>query len=238
MPSHLTKQLQFLPTWKFNSGSGDSAIGGTLASLPSGIASQYDDTQLGDRIVLGAADALALSDTAGVGTLYGGIYMYVGTPSGSTVTPTINRLAFLYPTDYSIATSAWPGLDSLHVVTPDELQAGSGFPGIVAGVFINTLTKGNWWWIQIAGKTTCLYGANSGLQFAGTPTYAVNQGVYAGGYGNTAGAGLVTPIVGGTFPTTYAILDRIRKSYIGIAETGASASAVVTVDMEWRLPRL
>jgi hypothetical protein len=148
-------------------------------------------------------------------------------------------LAFWYPTDFSVASSAYPGLDSLYVVTPDELNSSAGFPGIVAGVFINTLTKGNSWWIQIAGKATMLYGANSGLQFAGTPTYAANQGVYAGGYGNGSSLeGLVTPIVGTTFPTTNAELDQMANSYLGIAESNPGASAAVIVDMVLRLARL
>ena len=239
MPSNFTKQPQFLPRKYFNSGSGDSLVGGGLTSVPSNVyASQESSTKLGDRIVLGSADALSLSDVSGVGTLYGGIYMYVGTPSGSTATPTLRHLAFWYPTDFSVAASAYPGLDSLYVVTPDELSAGPGFPGIVAGVFINTLTKGNYWWIQIAGKTTLLYGTASVTQFAGTPTYAANQGVYAGGYGYTGGyVGLVTPIVGTTFPTTNAELDQMANSYIGICETAGSASNTVIVDMIPRLAR-
>jgi hypothetical protein len=242
MPSNLTKQLQFLPAKKFNSGTGDSTVGGLITGLPSNVAASQDNqTLLGDRIVFGAADALAMSDTS-IGTLYGGIYQYVQTYSGSTGTPTLHRLAFIYPTDMSVAGSAYPGLDALMVVTPDELSATLAFPGITLGVFINTLTKGNAWWVQIAGKTTCLYCANNASQFyvaTNVATFAANQGVYAAGAGNNSSLeGLVTPIVGMTFPTTMAVLDQMLNSYIGIAEDNNGASSTVIVDMIPRLYRL
>ena len=72
----LTKQADQL-TAKYLIDVNDSVSGGIIVSVPAGApAVNYSATQPGDRIVLDDATAKALSDT-GVGTLYGGVYMYV-----------------------------------------------------------------------------------------------------------------------------------------------------------------
>ncbi len=156
MPSNWTKQLQQLNQVRYmNSGSGDSVVGGLITGVPSGVAANQGIQDVpGDRIILGMADALALSNTT-IGTLYGGMYQYVRTKSTSTATPTLARAVFWDNTvNYN-----------LYQVTPDEVT------GFWAGFNINTLTKGYNWWIQVAGLITMRFLAT----ITGTPT--VGRGV-------------------------------------------------------------
>ena len=112
----------------------DSGAGGNNTSSSAGLA----PGQVGDEIVLNAAQALALSDTT-VGTLYEGTYKYVQfyvSQSGTTV-----KGGPVY----------WQDPDNF-VVTAD---VPTGFLGF-AGVAISVPTKGNFAWIQIEGKANCL----------------------------------------------------------------------------------
>src|SRR5262245_6699656 len=112
MPSNWTKQPQQINQQRyFNSGSGDSIVGGAITSVPSAVgATQGVQDVPGDRLVFGQADAVAMSNTT-VGTLYGGLYQYVRTKSTSTATPTLSRLVFWDNTvNYN-----------LYQVTPDEV---------------------------------------------------------------------------------------------------------------------
>src|SRR5882724_318408 len=89
----LTKQADQL-TARFLNDVNDATSGGAVVSAPSGVtAVQASATQPGDRIVLDDATALALSDTA-VGTLFGGVYMYVGTLTPETAAPARGKFAF------------------------------------------------------------------------------------------------------------------------------------------------
>lgn len=240
MPSNFTKQPQFLDFKFLNSAVGDPVQGGQLTAIPSPLAIpgyiQGMQTIAGDRMVLGALDAFALSNTA-IGTLYGGIYMYVNSLAAGGFTA-IGRLAFWDPSAFSIATSAPNSFDNLYRVTAAEAQAGAGITPPIAGVFINTLTAGNLWWIQIAGKATMSFGTAANSQFVGTSTYLKYGGVYAGGYGTTTGSGFVTQIEGTTFATTSQILDTTISQHVGIAEVLPSASTLNIVDMDPRLYRL
>src|SRR5262245_28112020 len=172
MPSNWTKQPQQLNQVRYlNSGTGDSVVGGSLGTVPSTVqASQFVQDIPGDRIILGHADALALSNTTSVGTLYGGLYQYVRTKSNSTATATRGRLVFWELTvNYN-----------LYQVTPDEVQ------GLIAGAVItSTITKGYNWWIQVAGFAS--------LQFkttiTGTPT--IDRGVFASMAGTGSDVGTV-----------------------------------------------
>lgn len=208
MPSNWTKQPQFLTQKFFNDGSGDATVGGALTGVPSAIgASQGDQTLPGDRIILGSADALALSDTA-VGTLYGGLYMYVRTPSGSTKTPTRAHIAFW---DTSVA-------DSQYQVTPDE--TGTDGANLIAGVFINTLTKGNSWWILIAGKVVGQFRATL------TGTAANGCGVYAAAEGNG-----VFDVLAGSANQNATQIDNMMMRFMGVAENLPSNNNASLVDV-------
>src|ERR1700758_821268 len=95
----LTKQADQL-TARFLNDVNDAVAGGAIVSLPSGVTGPaVSATQPGDRIVLDDATALALSDTA-IGTLFGGIYMYVQTLSSSTAAPARGTGAFIRAADF------------------------------------------------------------------------------------------------------------------------------------------
>ncbi len=201
MPSNWTKQTQILNHQRyFNGGSGDSVVGGALTGVPSGIgANQGNQDVPGDRLIFGQADALAMSKTS-VGTLYGGLYQYVRTKSNSTATPTIGRLVFWDNTvNYN-----------LYQVTPDEVV------GMIAGVAINTLTKGYSWWIQIAGIANIHYRTS----ISGTET--VGRGVFALMGGAGADVGTADQLVGAstavtTGGSTNVGIDSLIANYLGVA---------------------
>lgn len=154
----LTKQAVSL-TAKFLNDVNDFAVGGQLVSVPSGVpVPPSSQTIAGDRIVLDDATALALSDTA-VGTLFGGIYMYVGTLSTATASPARGALAF-WP-----AANLGSGATPQYQVTSDA-QPVAATPGYWAGIFISAITKGNFGWIQIGGLAGVLF--DSALTAAAT----------------------------------------------------------------------
>jgi hypothetical protein len=141
----LTKQADFL-TAKYLNDVNDSVAGGALVSVPAGAPSPaQSQTQIGDRIVLDEATASALSDTT-VGTLYGGVYMYVGTIAAASITqaPARGLLAFWRSNELP------GGATDSYLVTPDA-QSSTSIPSYIAGIFISALTKGNYGWIQVAG---------------------------------------------------------------------------------------
>ena len=142
-----TKQADYL-TAKFLNDVNDSAAGGALTSAPSGLTlPATTQTQVGDRIILDDATAFALSDTT-VGTLYGGIYMYVSVLSGTAATSVRGCVAFFlaagitHPNAYTVSMDPQPTTTN---------------PTYVLGVFINGITKTNFGWIQIAGIASVLF---------------------------------------------------------------------------------
>jgi hypothetical protein len=154
----LTKQADQL-TARFLNDVNDSSVGGAIVSLPSGVVGpRASATQPGDRIVLDDPTALALSDTT-IGTLYGGIYMYVGTVSaGTNNAPAIGRIAYFRSTDVGGASAAYQ-------VTCDA-QPSTAVPSFIAGIFINAITApsvstagttGNYGWIQVAGLASVYF---------------------------------------------------------------------------------
>jgi len=141
----LTKQATLLTAAYLNDVN-DSASGGAVVSVPSGAPSPaVSQTIPGDRIVLDDATALALSDTT-VGTLYGGVYQYVGTFLTSTASPVLGAVAFFRAADIGVT----------YQVTPDA-QPTAAIPTYIAGIFINAITKGNWGWIQVSGAAGVLF---------------------------------------------------------------------------------
>ena len=140
-----TKQAWFL-TARYLNDVNDATAQGAINAVPSGVtATQAEQTLPGDRICIDDATALALSDTA-VGTLYGGLYMYVATTSTATASPAVGTIAF-----FTLAS-----IGSSYTVTSDA-QPLTTVPTYVAGIFINAATKGNYCWIQIAGIASVLF---------------------------------------------------------------------------------
>jgi len=195
-----TAQLNLSNGLYLNDGAGDSVIGGLMTGVPSGIAANQGIQSIpGDRLIISEADAAALSDTVSVGTLYGGLYQYVRTKLLSTATPTINRAVFW---DTGVAASQFQ-------VTPDE--SGSQGVGLFAGVCINTLTKGNSWWIQVAGCVTVLFRgtALTGIAADGCAVFL-------------AGAGAGVDVLNGAGNPTFTQSANMCRDYVGVAQ-GAPA---------------
>lgn len=146
---NLVKQNDFLNARLINDVN-DASSGGVIVTLPSGAPSpQVSQTIPGDRVVLDDATALLLSDTA-VGTLYGGVYMYVGTLSTSTASPARGQVAFWRSNELP------NGATAAYTCTADA-QPSTSVPTYIAGIFINAITKGNFGWIQVAGTSSALF---------------------------------------------------------------------------------
>ncbi len=141
---YLTKQADFL-TAKFLNDVNDAASGGVIVSVPTGAPTvAVSQTQPGDRIVLDDATALALSDTT-VGTLLGGIYMYVQYKT-TTRAAVVGGIAFWKQTDVGTAYIAY-----------GDAQPTTTNPTFIAGIFINVLTANNFGWIQVGGIANVLF---------------------------------------------------------------------------------
>jgi hypothetical protein len=142
----LTKQAVLL-TAKYLNDVNDAVAGGAPVSVPSGApVVQYSQTIPGDRIVLDDATALALSDTV-VGTLYGGVYQYVGnTSDGASVR---GKVAFFQAADVG-------GSASVYRVNTVAKPA-TNVPSYIAGIFINAITASYFGWIQVAGAASVLF---------------------------------------------------------------------------------
>jgi len=156
----LTKQDVFLSN-KYLNDINDSTSGGVTVSLPSGAPTPtVSQTIPGDRIVLDDVTALALSDTS-TGTLYGGVYMYVGSLSTATNAIARGQIAFWDPTTL-------PGSGAQGYTVTSDAKPTAAVPTFIAGIFIGAPTKGNYCWIQVAGMASVLFnqtltGANIGL---------------------------------------------------------------------------
>lgn len=165
MTGWFTKPAQRINA-KLNNYLGDAVVGGFITAAPSGAttANAGQSTLPGDRMILDAVDALALSDTTNVGTLYDGLYIYVRTNSTGGA-PTRGKIAFW---DTSVT-------EYFHQVTASE--AGTQGVALRAGVFVSTMTAGYNWWIQAAGLTSVLFTTPfTGLAADGCPVYVAADG--------------------------------------------------------------
>ncbi|MGH7184483.1 MAG: hypothetical protein ACREJN_21265 [Nitrospiraceae bacterium] len=216
MPSNWAKQTQQISASGggfLNGGAGDTVIGGILTSVPAGVnASQGIQDIPGDRIIFGMADALALSKVS-VGTLYGGMYQYITTYASATGAASVHRGCF------------WRqlSLDNSYTVTPDE--SGAAGVSLHAGVYINTLTAGNSWWIQTAGKVSVLFrGTLSGTGGAGVAAYFA-------GAGAGVDLGLFDAFGGVATAVTFGNISNFQNRYAGVCEGAATGGAVSIISM-------
>ncbi len=231
MPSNIIKYPWYLST-KFlnsNNSAGDPVVGGNFTTVPANIGGSQGQQDLpGDRIILGAADALALSDNT-VGNLYGGIFQYVGTRNNSSSAPTRGHAGF-----WDLAASSNAQTASLsYQVNSDE--PANITTRMFAGVFINSPTKGNFWWLQTAGKVNAQFrttltaagniGAAAYLSGAANNNNAVDVGSFDVLQASNIGAG---PIAAANFVAT--VEDLIQK-YAGVCEVAASNNNISLIDM-------
>jgi len=166
---------------------------------------QTQSGQLGVNLVLSTDDARKLSSPS-VGTLFGGTYKLIRLAAGAATASARGMLAFW---DTSVG-------DNLYQVTNNETSNGGVV--LIAGVFLNTITQGNYGWIQVAGKASCKCRA--------TVTAATRYIIWAG-----AGAGADNALVdglatGATFATAQ------LNNFIGIGEAVAANGATIAVDLE------
>jgi len=201
MPSNWFKSVpQLYAAQYLNSGTGDTVLGGTLSGVPSNVAAGAGDANRpGDRLILGAEDATALSDTT-IGTLYQGMYQYVLAKSGSTGTATRGRAVWW---DTAVA-------DLNYQVTPDE--TGSQATALFAGVVItSTIAKGSYWWVQQTGRVFVRYKA----AMTGTP--ADGQAIYHSVAGAGADLGTFDNFGGDATAITYTLFGTFLQKYVGVA---------------------
>lgn len=149
--------------------------------------------QLGAFMELTEAAANAMSSAPATLKFHSGIYQYVKFLLTSTDTVAAGQI---------VLWSA-PGT---YVVTPDA--SGTGVLGYWAGVALAAITKGNYGWIQVAGRANVLF--KTGLT-AATP--AIGDVVIVDQSAGTSGIFADDPTQA-TFATTYTLF----KSILGVAE--------------------
>ena len=205
----LTKQADQL-TAKFLNDVNDSVSGGAIVSVPVGAPSVIASaTQPGDRIVLDDATALAVSDTT-IGTLLGGVYMYVKTTS---VTRPAARgcVAFFKTADLGTAANAGYNVYS----DPDPSAA---VPTHVAGIYINVISSGNYGWICVAGAVAGQFD-NAALTASADGTEVTVK--ISSGNATTTGY----PLDAGVVPTATSV-----AAHVGVA-CGLPSSTVISTVM-------
>ncbi len=182
-------------------------------SVSSGTGQIKFDT-LGGRIILGPDEVLY--DTS-IGTLYGGIYQYIGQRLTDATAGAIGLLCFWDPTVTE---------DLYQVSTLETIggTAGGLTANYFAGCFLNTLTLGNYGFIQIAGKATVKF--RSVL----TGTAAIGSSVYAAGAGAGADNATADTLATAAAPT-FAQVAQMQQRYIGQAEAIPVAGAASIIQM-------
>lgn len=143
---------QILPTFaplnnaNFTSGTG-------MADLRIPTQGNYMGLNPGDYFDLTYGEALSLSYSAN-GTLYAGRYRFVQVEAGATAayikTGTIGLLRAM------VLPASAPGTSGVNVVTSYERGLA---PGVRPVVFLNSITPGNFGWIQEMGDASVLCGA-------------------------------------------------------------------------------
>ncbi len=230
-----SKQAVYFSSKYLNNNVSDTVPGGAVNTAPSGLTvSQYQQTLPGDRIILSPTDAFAFSNNS-VGNLYTGTFRYVGSRNNSSSSPTRGHAAFwdttANGTGNNISSTA---CDALYQTTSD--QAANIGIALFAGVYINNMTKGNWWWIQESGKATCSFITT----ITGTPAIAAPVYLYAAGNNNNAvdnggfdqldGANSAA-IFAANSTTAYTTVGAMIRNYVGPAETLPANNNTALVDL-------
>jgi hypothetical protein len=196
MPSNLVSQIHRMVAAGLNAANdvlpGQSVASGTGAAQYLG--------EVGARVALSPLDIRFVSAT---GTLFGGIYQYVITASGAAAAPARGTIAFR---DLSVA-------ESLYQVTSDAKPT-AAIPTLIAGIFLNAVTKGNYGWIQLSGRASVLFDSAITAAAAGNPVTAKISAAVA----STADVGAVDTLLS---PVTL----------LGVAETLPVLSTISVVQL-------
>ncbi len=226
-----------------NNANGDTVIGGTVTAAPTGLTvSQFEQNIPGDRIIFTPADAFAASNNNQI--LYTGTYRYVSTRNNSTSIPQRGRACFwdLITSPGNFTASNYQA-DAQYQVNSDE-PANIGV-SMFAGVYINNIGAGNYWFIQESGKATVQFRGNNGNTLYGgaalTGAPAIGVGVYlaAVGNNNNLNTGLFDVILGANQGTIFAAngtagynaIDNALTRYVGPAETLPSNGNLSLIDI-------
>lgn len=180
------------------------------ASVTSVTGEQRYAGMLGGVIALGPNDVLSTP----AGTLFGGIYMYVQVSATHTAAPGKGQAAFWLP-----ASATFP--EGNYVVSPDG-QPSLNPSSLVAGVFLNAITPGNFGFIQIAGRATCLFDSSITTTSAGKMVLSKANASLASTFDNFTGNPNADQVI----------------SAIGISETAPATSSLSTVLMWGRFLRV
>jgi hypothetical protein len=156
------------------------------AGVPVNYGSQQD---LGKRIALADSEVAAYQNTAN-GTLYGAVYQLVYVDPGATAANVkTGTVAFLV--DKTPSTGA-ANSGALVYAVSDQSHADS--TSLPAGIFLNSITPGNYGFIAVHGKVNAL--------FTTIGTAGIGAGVFVGATGNgtvDTGSAAVTMATIGTY---------------------------------------
>lgn len=202
MPSNVVSQIHRMVSSQLNAA--NDVLPGQSVASGTGVA-QYGG-EPGARIALSPTDVRYASAT---GTLFGGIYQYVKTASGSSANPARGTIAFW---DLSVA-------ESIYQVTADAKPT-AAIPTLIAGIFLNAITAGNYGFIQIAGRASILFNSTITAAAAGNPVTAYISPAVA----STADVG--TALAASTAGAIAGV-----DTLIGIAETLPVLSVISVVQM-------
>lgn len=177
-------------------------------SFPGGgnAAPGFSPGQVGVEIEVDGATAATLSDTS-VATLRSGRYRYVLTLSTGTTAPARGRAALQ-------STSAQVEANTVHS------DGASADDGKCAGVFLNTVTKGNYTWIQTAGNADVL----------------IKNGITATTDGCSCVVGTGTALFDVLADAT-AVTNNTLKAHVGVALGTATDNAISKVLLSGMVPR-
>lgn len=193
----------------------DPVAGGSIVSgntVPGGGVANSQNLragQLGFEVELDAAEALRLSDTS-IGTLFAGTYMYVQLGLGG-AQPLRGNVAFIS----SIANGG------NYIVSGDAATAGTLLRPV--GVFINTITLGNFGWIQVSGLASLQFATAITNETDGALVKIVNQ----------TGLGVGQQIAA---DLTASITDVLVSAYVKTGMYAAELPVDNTITRVWMRP--
>lgn len=187
----------------------DAVIGGT-ASI--GSRSRYAG-QLG-KVLWVSQELIGNMYDPAVGTLYGGRYRYVRYNAADTPAPVVGQAAF-----WDTTVANW---SSAYQVTRESNLSSVDNDVLMAGIFINVPTAGNYCFIQDVGQVK--------VKFRGTLTAAgaIGSRVFIGGAGDGADEGLADVLTAAT-AATFGDIGLQMSRYLGVAVEAPTSGGVKSV---------